>query len=92
MRQRGILLTKSSFQRVERFLRLAFARDNAKRPVPNILSASEPFVCPCKKDGSGETAFHYAVNVPAEHFRLLLLRMGDRVHAEFAQDERTFSG
>ena len=90
MRQSRILLTKSSFQRVERFLGRPLARDDPKRPIANILPASKPFVRPRKKDGSGETTFHHAVNVPTEHFRLLFLRMADRVHAEFAKDERAF--
>ena len=31
---------------------------------------------------------HHAFEMPAEHFGLLLFRMANRVHAEFAEDER----
>ena len=78
--------------RVERLLRLALTRDEAKRPVRNFLAAREPFVRPGEKNRSGKTAFHHAVDVPAEHFGLLVLGMPDRVHAEFTEDERMLAG
>src|SRR5215831_7397238 len=88
MRRRQIVSSELFLNRVERLLRLALARDDAERPVGNLLAAGEPFVRPGEKNRSGKTAFHHAVDVPAKHFRLLLLRMPDRVHAEFAQDKR----
>ena len=78
--------------RVERLLRFALPRDEAERPIRNFLAAREPFVRPGEKNRSGQTAFHHAVNVPAEHFGLLVLRMPDRVHAELTKNKRMFAG
>src|SRR5262249_4384141 len=72
--------------------RFALARDDAERPVRNFLAASEPFVRPGEKNRSRETAFHHAVDVPAEHFGLLFLRMPDRIHPEFTEDEWMLAG
>src|SRR6202040_1918753 len=47
-----------------------------------------PFVGPGEKDGAGESAFHHALDVPAEHFRLLALGVADRIHPKLPQDER----
>jgi len=52
------------------------------------MAAGEPFIRPRKKNRSRQTAFHNAVDVPAEHFGLLLLRVADRVHAEFTENKR----
>ena len=78
--------------RVERLLWLALPRDNPERPVRNFLASRKPFIRPGKKNRSGQTAFHHAVNVPAEHFGLLVLRMPDRVHAELTKNKRMFAG
>ena len=43
-----------------------------------------------KKIGAGETAFHHAVDMPAEHFGLLFFAVANRVHPEFAQHKRPF--
>src|SRR5215510_13857005 len=92
MRRSRIVSSELFLNREERLLRLALARDDAECPVRNFLAAGEPFVRPSEKNRSGKTAFYHAVDVPAEHFRLLLLRMADRVHAEFAQDKRMLAG
>src|SRR5215475_4604189 len=92
MRRSRIVSTELFLNRIERLLRLAVARDDTESPVRNLLPARKPFVRPGEKNRSGKTAFHHAVDVPAEHFGLLLLRMPDRVHAEFAQDKRMFAG
>ena len=92
MRRSRIVSSELFLNRVERLLRLALPRDDAERPVRNFLAAREPFVRPGEKNRSGKTAFHHAVDVPAKHFGLLLLRMPDRVHAEFTEDKRMFAG
>src|SRR5262249_34259122 len=76
---------------MERLFRPALARDDAKRPIRNFLPAGEPFVRPGEKNRSSQTALHHAVDMPAKHFGLLLLRMPDRVHPEFSEDERMFA-
>ena len=35
---------------------------------------------------------HHAVDMPAEHFRLLLLGVANRIHPELAEDQRFFLG
>src|SRR5437870_7546898 len=92
MRRDRIVSSELFLNRVERLLRLALPRDDAECPVRNFLTARKPFVCPSEKNRSGETAFHHAVDVPAKHFGLLLLRMPERVHAEFTEDKRVFAG
>src|SRR5207245_10583148 len=63
-----------------------------KSPVRHFVAAGKPFVRPGKQDCPSQSAFGHALDVPAEHFRLLILRMSDRVHAELAQNERTLAG
>src|SRR4051812_20558341 len=82
MRRSRIVSSELFLNRVERLLRLALPRDEAECPVRNFLAAGEPFVRPGEKNCSGKTAFHHAVDMPAEHLGLLLLGMPDRVHAE----------
>src|SRR5262245_23637339 len=91
MRRNRIVPTKLFLNLVERLLRLALTRDDAERPVHNVLAARKPFVRPGEKNRAGKTTFHHAVDVPAKHLRLLLLRMPDGVHAEFTEDKRLFS-
>ena len=73
MRQSGVVLSEFIPQREERFFRLAIARDEAKRPIGDLLLAGEPFVRPGKENRPGESAVDHAVDVPAEHLRLLVL-------------------
>ena len=73
MRQSGIVAPQFFFERVECFLRFALARDDAKCPIADFLAASEPFVGPRKQNGSGKAAPDHAVDMPAEHLRLLVL-------------------
>src|ERR1700693_1812718 len=92
MRQRRVVLAKLVVQRVKRFLRLALARYEPERPVRYFVAAGKPFVRPGKQDGPGQSAFGHALDVPAEHFRLLFLRMANCVHTELPQNERTLAG
>ena len=92
MRQGRIVVPQFFCKRIERLLRFALARDDAKCPVCNFLAAREPFIRPREKNGSSQAAFYHAVHMPAEHFGLFLLRMPDCVHAEFAQDKRMLAG
>src|SRR5215475_15980624 len=92
MRRSRIVSTELFLNRIERLLRLAVARDDTESPVRNLLPARKPFVRPGKENRSGQTAFHHAIDVPAEHFGLLLLRMPDRIHAKFTEDERMLAG
>src|SRR5436190_1409110 len=92
MRRSRIIPSELLLNRVERLLRLALPRDDAERPVRNFLASRKPFIRPGEKNRSGQTAFHHAVNVPAEHFGLLVLRMPDRVHAELTKNKRMFAG
>src|SRR5215469_9451581 len=92
MRRSRIVSGELFLNRVKRLFRFAFARDNAKSPVSNFLPAREPFVRPGEKNRSGQATFHHAVDVPAQHLRLLPLRMPDRVHTEFAEDKWMLAG
>src|SRR5205814_6717097 len=92
MRRSRIVPAELFLNRVERLLRLALPRDYAKCPLRDFLTARKPFVRPGEKNRSGQAAFHNAVNVPAEHFGLFVLRMPDRVHTEFTEDERMLAG
>ena len=89
MRQCGILLTKLFLKREEGFLRFPLPCDDPECPIADFLSTGKPFVRPGKKNRAGKTAFHHAIDMPAEHFSLLVLRMPDRIQAEFAKDQRT---
>ena len=78
-------------QAAKRLLRFPLTRDDSKCPISNFLAAGKPFVGPGKKNGPGKTALYHAIDMPAEHFRLLVLRMSDGVHAEFAKDKWTLA-
>src|SRR5207248_9168540 len=92
MGQSRIVLAKFIVERVESFLWLAFASHDAESPVRYFVAAGKPFVCPGKQDGPGQAAFRHALDMPAEHFRLLVLRMANRIHPELPQDEGTLTG
>src|SRR5205807_2413897 len=92
MRQGGVVLAELVPQEKERLLWFALARDQTERPISDLLSAGEPFIGPSKEDRPGQPAFHDAVDVPAEDVGLLVLRVADGVHAEFAEDERAIFG
>src|SRR4051812_20713789 len=92
MRQGRVVLAELVTEKEKRFLRLAIARYQAKSPVADLLPAGEPFVGPGEKNRPGQPAFHHALGVPPEHFGLLVLGMPDRVHPEFAEDQRAIFG
>src|SRR3982751_6577629 len=68
---------------------LSIARDQTECPICDFLLARVPFVGPGEENGAGQSALDYAVDVPAQHFRLLVLTMSNRVHPKFAENERT---
>ena len=90
MRQRGIVLAKFFPECGESFFRLALARNNSKGPIGDFLLTGEPFVRPGKENCSGQTALHHTIDMPAEHFGLLLLRMPDCVHPKLTQNQWPF--
>src|SRR5436190_11718349 len=92
MGQRRVVSPELVAQSEERFLRLARARHESESPIGDLLFSGEPFVGPGKKDGPGQAAFYDAIDMPAEHLRLLLLGVADRVHAEFTQYQRAILG
>src|SRR2546423_12489782 len=92
MRQGGVVLAEFVPKEKEGLLWFALARDKPERPVGDLLPAGEPFVSPGKENSAGQTAFHHAVDMPAEHCGLLILGVANRVHPEFAEDERTILG
>src|SRR5690242_21162998 len=92
MRQRGIILSEFFLKREERFLRATITPNESERPVSNLLFARVPFVSPGKKDGSGEAAAHHTVDMPAQHLRLFLFGMANRIHPELAEHEWFFLG
>src|SRR5437667_9222198 len=92
MWQSGAVASQLFCKRVERLLGFAFARDDTECPVCNFFTAGEPLIRPREKNGSSQTAFYHAIDVPTEHFGLFVLRMPDGVHAEFAQDEGMLAG
>ena len=71
------------------FLRLPLARDQTEGPIGDFLAAAEPFVGPRVNDRSGQPAAHHALDVPGDHFRLLVFAVADGIHAEFPEHERT---
>ena len=75
-------------QRVKRLFRIALARHQTERPVRDFRAAGEPFIRPRKHNRPRRAAAHDALHMPAEHLRLLVLGVADRVHAEFAEDQR----
>ena len=56
------------------------------------MSAAEPLIRPGIDNRAGETPANNAFDVPAQHLRLLLLGMPNRIHAEFTKDERLVVG
>src|SRR5947207_4069313 len=88
MGQAEIIAPKFFFERVECFFRYALSAYNPECPIRDFLATGEPFIRPRKKNSSGKTAFYDAVDMPTQHFGLFILRMPDRVHAEFPQDKR----
>ena len=73
-RRRPVRVFRAGRRRI--FSARAIARDESKRPIGDFLLAGVPFVGPGKKDGAGESAFHHAVDMPAEHFGLLVFACG----------------
>src|SRR2546422_11692363 len=92
VRKNGIVLPEFLAQSMERLFWLPIARDKPKCPIGNLLFAGVPFVGPGKENCASESTFDHAVDVPAQHFGLLILTVPDRVHPEFAEDERTIFG
>ena len=92
MRQGGIVLAESFAQHRIGFFRFALTRDDAECPIGHFVAAGEPFVRPGKQDRAGESAFRHTLDMPSQHFSLLVLRMADRVHAELAENERSLAG
>src|SRR6266404_9759685 len=90
MRKGRIILAEFVAQRVERLFRATIARNDTECPVRHFLSAGKPFIRPGKQNRSGESAFRDALDVPAEHLGLFVLRMANRVHSELTENERTF--
>src|SRR5439155_20784470 len=66
--------------------------NDTEPPIRKYLPSRKPLHRPGEKNRSGKTAFNHAVNVPTEHFGMLVLRMPDRVHAEFNNNKRMFTG
>src|SRR6476620_1476977 len=77
---------------MQRFFWLSIASDQSECPIRDFLLAGVPFVGPRKEDCAGQSAFNYAIDMPAQHVRLLVLSVPDRVHPEFAKDKRTLLG
>ena len=92
VRENGVVLPEFFAQSMKRFFWLPIARDEPERPIGDLLLAGVPLVGPGKENGAGESTFNHAIDVPAQHFGLLILAVPDRVHPEFAKDERTFFG
>ena len=72
----------------ECLLWFALAGDESECPIGNFLLAGEPFVGPREEDGSCKAAPHYAFGMPAEHLRLFVFTVADRIHSELAQYQR----
>src|SRR5580765_4831456 len=89
MRKNGVVLPELFAQGMKRFFWLPIARDKSERPISDLLFAGVPFVGPGKENGASESTFDHAIDMPAQHFGLLILAVSDCVHSEFAQDERT---
>src|SRR5205823_5986838 len=89
MEGNGVLLPQFFGQVVIRLFWLALTGDDAKRPIGNSLLAGIPFVRPGKETRARQSALHHAIDVPAQHFCLLLLRVADGVHAELIKNEGT---
>ena len=70
------------------FFRLPLARHEAEGPVRDVVPAGEPLIRPREKDRPRRAAAHHAFEMPGEHAGLLVLALADRVHAEFAKDQR----
>src|SRR4026208_193560 len=74
------------------FFGLSIASDQSKRPIRDFLLAGVPFVSPGKEDCAGESAFNDAIDMPTQHFRLLVMSVPNRVHPEFTKDKRALFG
>src|SRR3977135_1395104 len=92
MRKNGSLLPEFCAQGMKRFFWLPIARDKSECPISDLLFAGIPFVGPGKENRARDPTFDPPNDMPAEHFGLLILSVPDRVHPEFAQDERTIFG
>src|SRR2546423_11538979 len=92
MRKRRVVPAEFVPEKEKRFFWFAFARDKTERPIADLLAAGEPFVGPGEENRPGEPALHHAVDVPAEHLGLLVLGVANRVHPEFAENERAIFG
>src|SRR4030095_3077240 len=77
---------------MQRSLWLSIASHQSECPIRNFLLAGVPFVGPGKENRTGESAFDHAVDMPAQHVRLLVLSVPDRLHPKFAKDKRTLLG
>src|SRR2546423_4583292 len=92
MRKNGVVLPELFAQGMKYLFWLPIARDKSECPISDLLFAGIPFVGPGKENRASESTFDHAIDMPAEHFGLLILAVPDRVHPEFAQDERTIFG
>ena len=79
-------------QSVESLLWFPILRDEAEFPVRHFISSGEPLVRPGEKNRPCRAALHDDIEVPVEHFGLPVLAVAQRVHAEFAEDQRLFLG
>src|ERR1051325_10057150 len=92
MRQYGIVLSQFFAEEMQRFFWLSIASNQSKRPIRDFLLAGVPFVSPGKEDCARESAFNDAIDMPTQHFRLLVMSVPDRVHSEFSKDKRALFG
>src|SRR5947207_14228995 len=89
VRKNGVVLPKLFAQSMERFFWLPIARDQTECPVGDLLFAGVPFIGAGKENGASESTFDHAIDMPAQHFGLVVLAVPDRLHPEFAEDDRT---
>src|SRR5438477_9273930 len=89
MRKNDVVLPEFFAQGMKGCFWLPIARDKSECPISDLLFAGVPFVGPGKENGASESTFDHAIDMPAQHFGLLILAVSDCVHSEFAQDERT---
>ena len=71
------------------FFRLTIDRGQPEGPIGDVHPVAPPLVRPGVNERAGQSAPHHALDVPFEHFGLLLLGVAQGVHAELAHDERT---
>src|SRR5438034_9665085 len=89
MRKNGVVLPELFAQGMKGFFWLPITRHKSECPISDLLFAGVPFIGPGKENGASESTFDHAIDMPAQHFGLLVLAVPDRVHPEFAKDERT---